>query len=499
MLEGQKVMEDPSYNRRWSLLSVCFLRQLAALSLSFAVVGCASESVPSPASGSSSSAVLAQQTAQSDAPILSGQMSGQMSGQSDPLDASAPPAKPEPILPRPLPLPPSTEPVVAIRIEILQPSESVVIDHPSGSIHLSPEHPSPSEFECVAKTPVTIQSSADGWRITSARDGNRPSQSRDFSAGELTVCAVANDSKPLSFNGVNWPGKMRIIRTATSIDLVMDVPMESYLPGVIAKELYPSWCQAAYNAQAIAARSFAVVEEARWQGRRHYDMVAGQQSQAWVGSTDNAKAIAAVRETRGQVLMHDGLVVPAYYSSACGGRPANAFGVLTDNSYHDIAPVSTGDNSAQRTGCCEHSKVATWKLSIPLAQVQARLQRWGGTNRRADLAALRTPSSITVEEKHASGRPKFFRITTANGGSVTMEAEDFRRAMNAAGDAKTNLKSCDCHIQIRAGAAEFSGRGFGHGVGLCQHGAQAMGAKGSSFGQILARYYPDTMIVKAWK
>ncbi len=409
------------------------------------------------------------------------------------------PIKPQPIPPKPLPTPPSTEPEVAIRIETLAPSEVVIINHAAGRIRISPEDPSATDVEWTANTPIEIRIQNDGWRVTSAKRGGAPAETHEYGAGELTIQSPAGDSRCIQWNQKEWPGKMRVVRTPSSVDLVVDVGMDSYLPGVIAKELYPSWCDAAYHAQAIAARSFAVVEEARWEGRRHYDMVAGQQSQAWIGATENAKAIAAVRDTRGQVLVHDGVVVPAYYSSACGGRPANAFGVLTDNPFHNIVCVSTGNDSARRTSCCQGASIATWKVSIPLAKIQARLQAWGCANARPDLAALQLPSSVEISDKNSAGRPVEFRIRTNKGVSVLIEAEDFRRAINAPGDSKSSMRSCDCSIRIVGATAEISGRGFGHGVGLCQHGAQEMGRKGSTYKQILARYYPQSMIVQAWK
>ena len=409
------------------------------------------------------------------------------------------PIKAKPIPPKPLPIPPTTEPEVAIRIETLALNQVVVLNHASGRLQISSEHPSANDQEWTASTPLEIRMQGDGWSVTSAKKTGIPSQTHEYSAGELNIHSLNSDTRPIQWNQKEWPGKLRIVRTPSNIDLVMDVNMDSYLPGVIAKELYPSWCDAAYHAQAIAARSFAVVEEARWEGRRHYDMVAGQQSQAWVGATENAKALAGVRDTRGQVLVHDGVVVPAYYSSACGGRPANALGVLTENPFHNIVCVSTGNESARRTSCCETTSVAKWKASIALTKIQSRLQAWGSANGRADLSALQLPTSIEVADKNAAGRPVQFRIQTRKGGSVLIESEDFRRAINAAGDSKSSMRSCDCSIRIAGGNAEFSGRGFGHGVGLCQHGAQEMGRKGSSYKQILARYYPQTMIVQAWK
>lgn len=472
-------------------LHACML--LATTSTFIFVASCANDPAPVRSSQtarlSASPAQLAAETSQSPTPIQS----------PEPVVVADLPIKPKPIPPKPLPIPPTTEPAVAIRIETLALNQAVIINHAAGRLQISSEHASADDQEWTANTPIEIRMQGDGWRVTSPKKSGLPSQSHDFPAGELTVDVLKGDTRSIQWNQKQWPGKLRVVRTPSNIDLVMDVKMDSYLPGVIAKELYPSWCDAAYHAQAIAARSFAVVEEARWEGRRHYDMVAGQQSQAWIGATENAKALAAVRDTRGQVLVHDGVVVPAYYSSACGGRPANAFGVLTDNLFHNIVCVSTGSDSARRTSCCETTSVATWKASIALTKIQSRLQAWGSANGRADLSVLQLPTSIEVAEKNAAGRPQQFRIQTRKGGSVLIDSEDFRRAINAAGDSKSSMRSCDCSIRIAEGNAAFSGRGFGHGVGLCQHGAQEMGRKGSSYQQILARYYPQSMIVQAWK
>jgi stage II sporulation protein D len=90
-------------------------------------------------------------------------------------------------------------------------------------------------------------------------------------------------------------------------------------------------------------------------------------------------------------------------------------------------------------------------------------------------------------------------VRTAHG-AVEIAAEDFRWAMNAPRDRATTLKSGDIEVKVSksAGTAEISGRGFGHGVGLCQHGAQAMAKSGASAKKILDRYYPGASIVRGW-
>jgi len=409
--------------------------------------------------------------------------------------ATEPPAAPKPLPPKSLPAPPSAEPMVAIRLAALPRSQSIVLK-PSGKVRILQDGDSTSSA-WTTQGNLSIRAVSNGWKV-SRSGGGAPASEREFASGPLHLEPLSKADE-IRWNDRDWPGEMQLHETDDGIDLVMRVGMESYLPGVIAKELYPSWTPAAYRAQAIAARSYATVESDRWEGRRHYDMVAGQLSQAWIGATDNAKANEAVRQTRGQVLVESGSVVPAYYSSACGGRPANAFGTVTDNPHHDIASVSTGDGAARKDGCCGGSSVASWKVVIPVSTIVSRLRAWGAANGRGDLAKLDALARVEVADRNAAGRPLAMRLRSVRGGDLEIEAEDFRRAINAAGDAKTSIKSCDCDVVIQGRDATITGRGFGHGVGMCQHGAEAMGRAGRDERAILGRYYPKASVVRAWK
>lgn len=483
-------MEDPAYNRIRRTLCAVVALCIASCSASMVVTGCA------PAGGETRVTLPEPVRAIAPRDTSPGQSSPPATvDESDPVSTAeiAQPTRPLPIPPKPLPTPPTHEPTVAIRIDELAIGARVVVETAAGRVEIASLAAPESEVPWIAATPVEIRAQDGGWKVTP-----RGKAARAFAAGELEIRPAKGSSELLALKKQKWPGVLRLVRTSQSIDVVIDVPIETYLPGVIAKELYGSWDESTFRAQAIAARSYAVVEAARWQGRRHYDMVAGQQSQAWIGATDNAKAVAAVRETRGQVLVDHGVVVPAYYSSACGGRAANASGVVTDNPFHDIVPLSAGDG-APRPSCCQSASVATWKVTIALATIQARIASWGRGIGRSDLATLALPIAIEIADKNAAGRPTTIRLRPRSGGAVTIEAEDFRRAMNAAGDSKTSMRSSDFSVSISAKNADFTGRGFGHGVGLCQHGAQEMARKGSSYQQILARYYPDSMIMKAWK
>ena len=395
---------------------------------------------------------------------------------------------------------PSSEPDIRVRIAEVDPGAAARVGARGQRLRVSIAKMAGDETVPAGSTafvlsgPLELALAPSGW---TARDAAGMRSAWPADVAELYVTAASGPSQ-VEWNGITWPGDMRLVRTASGgIDVVMDVPMETYLPGVVAKELYGSWDLDTFKAQAIAARSFAVVEDDRWSERRHYDVVAGEQSQAWIGATQNPTALQAVRETRGMVLVHDGLVVPAYYSSACGGRPATARGAITDNPHHAIAPISTGDGAA-RTGCCERTKVATWTATIPAAKVAERLRAWGRSNWRPDVAAIESITAVAPARRNAAGRTVAFTLTTPKG-DVTVGAEELRTAINAARDKATSIRSSDCTITLARGSMEFAGRGFGHGAGMCQHGAQEMARRGTGWKEILARYYPSSRVETAWR
>ena len=317
------------------------------------------------------------------------------------------------------------------------------------------------------------------------------------SSNRLFIAPAPGAGGDLQCRGGSWPGTAELVATGPDAsDLVFVVPMETYLPGVIVKELIQGWAPETYRAQAVAARSYAACEHAWWQGRRHYDVNADQSSQAWVGITRDATALAAVRDTSGEYLVFDGRVVPAYFSSACGGMPANATDAILDGTWVDIAPlIVDARNDARPKGCCEKAPTARWKASIACDEMARRLNAWATAQGRKDLAGLGTVKAVSLAEANAAGRPTDFRITDKSGRSVTWEAEDMRRALREG--SKDLIKSSNVTVRVSGGRVSFEGRGHGHGVGMCQYGAQAMAKAGRGYREILERYYPSATVQRA--
>jgi stage II sporulation protein D len=500
----------------------------------------------------------------------------------EPAPAIAPAAPPSAPAPAPVleerPALPSAEPELRIRVAALRSGGAAVrLSNPSGTLSLQAPGAEPRRV----RTPVVVRRTTSGWTVSEGVSKRGTATFEVAAAGPIEFHPPAAKGGIVAFDGTDWPGPMRLVPVtdasgATGLDLVVDVSLERYLPGVLAKELIRGWDEEAFRAQAIAARSFAICEHAHWSRVRHYDMVAGEASQAWIGTTADRRPREAAAATRGMVLAFGERVVPAYYSSTCGGAPADAARSLTRNPNHDIAPLAAGKRAQSRRDCCEDAPRYEWRQSLSVAACCAQLRRWAADQLEARdgrllapaserplgdrvsasvavaasvaasgdvapapaparaavpaapapaspapavrqppaelasdapleaLAAIRSIRSIEVARSNAAGRPERLRVVDGSGAVLEMRAEDFRRAVNFApeGEPAPKERLFSSHLvsaRVEGGRLELAGRGFGHGVGMCQYGAQELATRGQDAAAILRTYYPGASVVRAYR
>ena len=330
----------------------------------------------------------------------------------------------------------------------------------------------------------------------SRRSGRWSLQAAEYSADELTVVAVGQSCVRVGAGAY----RSKVVFTTGpngGILAVNHLDMESYLTGVLARELYQSWHIRAYQAQAIAARTYAFYEMGTF-GRTHcYDLRADQSSQVYGGfQAETDKARRAVEATRGIVLAtgpegHE-KVFKAYYSSCCGGTTNSAY-VLSG------PPVTTGPLAGgQKCDDCKACSRYRWPaVTAPKDIVYRALCRQ--YRQVADLGGLKT---IEVVEEAGAGdsfsRPVWINVVGTNGRKVRIRADDLRISLLRDGQTQ-GLYSMNCRIRDDGDAIVFDrGRGFGHGVGLCQWGTQGKALRGCSVQEILQAYYPGAKLFRAY-
>jgi stage II sporulation protein D len=131
---------------------------------------------------------------------------------------------------------------------------------------------------------------------------------------------VEPGAQPLVLDGVGYRGTLTLLRGKGGLSVVNTVSLELYLRGVVPSEMPDHWLLQAYEAQAVAARSYAV---ASLQPTAPFDLYADGRSQVYAGiAAETGVTNDAIGQTAGQVLSYEGSVIRAYYDSDSGGRTA---------------------------------------------------------------------------------------------------------------------------------------------------------------------------------
>ena len=277
-------------------------------------------------------------------------------------------------------------------------------------------------------------------------------------------------------------------------DVVAVVPLEQYLPGVIAGELFAHWHVDTFAAQAVAARSYAITQHTARALSSHYDVTDGPSSQMFLGDVTLDVAHRAVEETKSVVLTWNNSVIPAYYSSCCGGLAATASDAISSAREHAIPPLFGHDGKDFCTTLAVHS----WTVNRHARSLRRRLNASAKSLRLPELSTVRTIKSIEPITTNPHGRPTELIIHGRNNDTCVLRARDFVRAANMQVPSLPKITAVAWSSYLAGHKVgdnfQLEGFGMGHGVGLCQYGAQVLAGRGESWQNILSWYYPQSLL-----
>ncbi len=274
--------------------------------------------------------------------------------------------------------------------------------------------------------------------------------------------------------------------------VINELDFESYLLGVVGSEMPSRFESDALRAQAIASRTYALYNWLFIGARRSWHLDDDTFSQVYRGqAAANARIKSIVAETCGLVMVYGDKVFQAYYHSTCGGGTRNASATAEFAKEPDIRPLAG-------TTCtfCSASSVYTWQEEFNERHVRDALRK------RADgKLALGRITAIEPVAPPAGGGiySDYVRITHDQDPRrpIDILATIFRSALNTVREGSCKSTAFTA-FRVDGDVLRVEGRGFGHGVGMCQYGAQGQARQGRDYLKILRYYYPGIGFMRAW-
>jgi stage II sporulation protein D len=342
--------------------------------------------------------------------------------------------------------------------------------HPPGELQLRADPGQAQLRRCAACKPTTLEVLVLRAAGSLIRVDNHQSPTSDVRISGAYQIKVAGGALRADFPVEVQASDGRLLVTAL-------MPMEEYIAGVLAGEAANFTSEEALKAMAVAARTFAVHF-----GSRHaldgFDFCDTTHCQDLriAGIDSHLRRIA--ESTAGEILWYDGEPAATYYAANCGGTSEDGRFILGNDEAR--APFLRQHSDQY----CVRSGAALWRSEVSKDNLQRALAAEG----MVVSGALR---SVSVLHRTSSGRVEFLQLRGSN--SVTVSALNFRSAVgrNIGWD---RLKSNWYDVSDDGGRVLFHGRGSGHGVGLCQVGAEVMGKEGHPYREILSFYYPGTKL-----
>lgn len=380
----------------------------------------------------------------------------------------------------------------------------------TGDWRLSGSRSRPMAIDLAAGDPLTLTARDGQVEFTTPQGQGR---------SEHVVLSARDPEALLTWDDRLWRGELHVIVTpeaASALTVINVVELESYLAGVLPLEIgrgRPASALAALAAQAVAARTYAAGRMGA-QRARGFDLYADTRDQVYGGaSVEDSLTTQAVELTAGLVLWRGAQLADAFFHSTCGGHTA---------ANHEVWPATAdpllcgvADRRPDGRPWCAASRYTAWQQQWSWSELETVLQRtlpvyldharqpsraaWGADAFRPEEPGRdgRTPGpllAISVLERTAEGRVAVLEIVTV-AGRYRVRGDQTRRVLRPQAHGAQILRSAWFDLEVAPGRSITArGRGWGHGLGLCQMGALARAEAGQAAADILAHYYPGSRL-----
>ena len=320
-------------------------------------------------------------------------------------------------------------------------------------------------------------------------------------------------------------GSLRLVVESDQITAINELPVERYLTSVISSEMSATSSLQLLKAHAVISRSWLLAqmekrrqlqdgtansffsftrkddELIRWYDREDhsiFDVCADDHCQRYQGITnaDNPSVVEAIRQTRGQILMYDGQICDARFSKSCGGKTEEFQYCWEDTPKPYLVSVDC-------PFCNTRERSILQQVLNDYDQETPDFYRWTVEYSREELTELVNRKlkmdlgdivNLVPLERGKSGRIWKLQIVGSKRSFTIGKELEIRRTLS-----ETHLYSSAFDVECKGDRFILHGKGWGHGVGLCQIGAAVMGEEGRSYDDILLYYYHNAEIKKIYE
>jgi len=303
--------------------------------------------------------------------------------------------------------------------------------------------------------------------------------------------------KRLKLGKHRYRGLLKALPLGRNVRVVNVLYIEDYLYGVVPPEIGPRTEAEieAVKAQAIAARTYTISHLQQY-GSEPYDLKNTVIDQVYHGVEAEVNLVnRAIDATAGKVMMYGEEFIEAYYHSTCGGSTDAIQSVWDRKEMPYLKPV---DDS----GACSWSKYYVWKETFSEKQLRGRLEQYLSSDRGRDLKIGRI-KSLAIEDRTPGGRVVTLQVRTTSD-TYRFHKDRIRWVLGRTSNPDLILPSDRFDVTIERdskGNVEnviIGGRGYGHGVGMCQCGAIGLARDGWDHETILQHYYTGIDINKPY-
>lgn len=287
------------------------------------------------------------------------------------------------------------------------------------------------------------------------------------------------------FKGLLWVGNFN-----GKLDGVNYLSLEDYVKGILPYEIgtLGEWGIHALEAQAIAARTYSL-RNLKPLDERHFDLYNDTRDQVYRGmESQYPLSDQAVENTRSLVLTHRNELAHTYYHSTSGGHTADISQVWNSK---PISYLSGTPDLNQGVSWSKESKYHRWSYTFSRSLLIKTINKNLKTAKVKPAKKIKELKGMEIASRTSSGRVAELHLKTDRG---TLKVRGDRTRWLFKPHNLSILPSSHFNIDSFGSKIKISGRGFGHGIGLCQMGARARSKAGQSFDQILGAYYPGTEI-----